>query len=275
MYASILAVAMLFLLLVYEQERTYTRMAGTSCSNEDRSVCVDSNSGIVYVARYAGDALYRQVFAGSSFDVLLLKYASNGTRLWARMVGTAGDDSGFGRPCKPSGASSWTALCSATSSCTSSSKSSLSQNSGSSMTFHAAEYLMVSFRLARAFPHLKTARIIKHYSTVVDVLCRSYDRKFAVLTRSDLMVLVFFAGSLLTMPLSIQDMVLQMATMAVTGYTFLLHVQLFAIYPVLVVLPSLCLLVLAHFWKQKQRKQQQQAINEATTAGRQEDVGGL
>lgn len=145
----------------------------------------------------------------------------------------------------------------------------------SSAAFNAAEYLMVSVRLARAFPQLKTAKIIAHYHTVwprqsyqhVVDMSQAYDGKFSALKRSASMVLVFFLGGLLTVPLSIQDMVLQMATTAVTGYTFLIHVQLFNIYPVLVVLPTLCILVLVHFWMQTQRKHQKAAFQLLLSGG--------
>ncbi|RYH16321.1 hypothetical protein EON65_30275 [archaeon] len=136
-----------------------------------------------------------------------------------------------------------------------------------SSVFNAAEYLFVSYRLAQAFPHLRTAKIIAHYQTVwprqsyqhvVDV-SKSYDRKFTALTRSASMVALFFVSNLLTVPITIQDMVLQILTTVVTGYTFLIHVQLFAIYPVLVIVPTLCIAVVVHFLLQSRHRYQQQA----------------
>ncbi len=61
------------------------------------------------------------------------------------------------------------------------------------------------------------------------------------------MVAMFFITSLMTVPLSIQDMVVQMFTTAVTGYTILIHVDLYKIYPVLIFVPTIVMLAVLHF----------------------------
>ena len=144
--------------------------------------------------------------------------------------------------------------------------------------FNAAEYLFVSYKLAKAFPQVKTAQIISHYQTVwprqsyqhvVDV-SKSYDRKFTALTQSASMVVLFFVSNLLTVPVTIQDMVLQMVTTIVTGYTFLIHVQLFHIYPVLIIVPSLCIGVVVHFLLQSHHRHQQHAAMQLLIQGSKE-----
>eukprot|EP01039_Chlorochromonas_danica_P009601 gene9601-10612_t len=125
----------------------------------------------------------------------------------------------------------------------------------SQSTFNAAEYLFVSYRLAKAMPKVKTAQIISRYSTVwprqsyqhVVDLSKSYDRKYAALTRSASLVVVFFLTNLLSVPLAVQDMVVHMASTAAIGYTFLVHIQLYTIYPVLVIIPTLFVGVVVHF----------------------------
>lgn len=126
----------------------------------------------------------------------------------------------------------------------------------SQSSFNAAEYLFVSYRLAKTMPKVKTAQIISRYSTVwprqsyqhVVDLSKSYDRKYAALTRSASLVVVFFLTNLLSVPLAIQDMVVHMASTAVIGYTFLVHIQLYTIYPVLVIIPTLFVGVVVHFF---------------------------
>lgn len=131
--------------------------------------------------------------------------------------------------------------------------------------FNAAEFLFVSYRVAKAFSKLKTAQVIAQYQTVwprqsyqhvVDV-SKTYDRKFTALTRSASVVLLFFITNLLSVPITIQDMVIQIVTTAVTGYTFLIHLQLFAIFPVLVIIPTIFLGILVHFVFQSRKNQRE------------------
>jgi hypothetical protein len=55
-------------------------------------------------------------------------------------------------------------------------------------------------------------------------------------------------------------MVVQMVSTAVTGYTFLVHVQLYSIFPVLVIVPTLFICIVIHFFMQAQRKQRQEEL---------------
>eukprot|EP01031_Cornospumella_fuschlensis_P027093 gene27093-32735_t len=81
--------------------RVWTRMEGTTGWDEGRGVSVQSSTGDVYVTGYVGGALHGQSYAGGR-DIILIKYASNGTRVWTRMEGTAGNDVGFGVSAHPS-----------------------------------------------------------------------------------------------------------------------------------------------------------------------------
>jgi hypothetical protein len=123
------------------------------------------------------------------------------------------------------------------------------------VSFNAANFLFVSTRLARQFPDLKESKIIAQFSTPwprqsylrVQNVSKKYSKKFSALTRSASILLIFFVGNFLSVPPSIQDMVVHMTSTTAIGYIVLVHVQLYDIFPALVVLPALLLAGLAHF----------------------------
>ncbi len=124
--------------------------------------------------------------------------------------------------------------------------------------FNVARYLFVSYRMATKYPDLKVSQIIRQFPTpwprqsyhhVTDV-SKNYNRKFTAITRSVSLIVMFFLTNLLAVPLSIQDMVMQMAATIVTGYTVLIHIQLFKIFPVLVIVPTIFIAALLHFFIQ-------------------------
>jgi hypothetical protein len=121
--------------------------------------------------------------------------------------------------------------------------------------FNAAKYLFLSYRMAKLYPELKVAKIISQFSTpwpkqsyhhVVDVT-KGYNRKFSAISRSVSMVALFFLTNLLSVPLGMQDMIMQMVTTTAIGYTTVFHIQLYQIYPVLVIVPALFLCGIIHF----------------------------
>ncbi len=120
---------------------------------------------------------------------------------------------------------------------------------------YAKCYLFLSTRVPKVFPDLKIAKIVNEFHTPwpkqsyhrsTDVT-KSYNGKFTAITKSITIVAMFFITSLMTVPLSIQDMVVQMFTTAVTGYTILIHVDLYKIYPVLIFVPTIVMLAVLHF----------------------------
>ncbi|RYH00317.1 hypothetical protein EON65_49545, partial [archaeon] len=86
------------ILLKYASDGTliWTRMAGNSSSDVGRGLAVDSSSGTVYVVGQVGSMLNGQSYAGGISDIVLLKYASDGTLIWTRMAGTIATDIGMG-----------------------------------------------------------------------------------------------------------------------------------------------------------------------------------
>eukprot|EP01031_Cornospumella_fuschlensis_P035019 gene35019-42408_t len=81
--------------------RVWTRMVGTSGNDVGYGVAVHPSSGDVYVTGFAGGALHGQLYVASS-DIILIKYASNGTRVWTRLEGTSSGDEGYGVAVHPS-----------------------------------------------------------------------------------------------------------------------------------------------------------------------------
>jgi hypothetical protein len=121
--------------------------------------------------------------------------------------------------------------------------------------FNAANYLFLSTKMAKLYPELRVAQIIREFSTPwpkqsyhrATNVNKEYDRRFDAITKSITMILMFFVTSFISIPQSVQDMVIHMCTTAVSGYTALLHVRLYRIYPVLVVVPTLLLAAVVHF----------------------------
>lgn len=140
--------------------------------------------------------------------------------------------------------------------------------------FNAASFLFVSHRVASllassssdamlplpsrsttAFSASMVARMILQFRTVwpkqsyhhITDVSKNYNKRFAALSRSASLIVFYFLTNFLTVPLSIQDMVMQVVSTATLGYTILLHLRLYAIYPVLVVVPLLLVGVIVHF----------------------------
>ena len=133
------------------------------------------------------------------------------------------------------------------------------------IAFNAAEYLFLSTKLARLYPELRVAQIIGEFSTPwpkqsyhhVSDVTKEYDRKFQAITKSVTMVLMFFVTSFISIPPSLQDMLIHMSTTAISGYTALLHMRLYQIYPVLVVVPTVIVALIIHFFVQSNKRQRQ------------------
>jgi len=74
--------------------RQWTTLLGTSSDDFAYSVATD-DSGNIYVVGKTNGNLNGNVNAGGS-DIFLVKYNSSGNQLWARFIGTAGNDSSSG-----------------------------------------------------------------------------------------------------------------------------------------------------------------------------------
>jgi len=76
---------------------------------------------------------------------------------------------------------------------------------------------------------------------------QSYSSRFQSLSRSISIVVLFFVSNLIAVPVNLQDMICQLISTTMIGYTMLLHMQLFAIFPVLVIVPTAFIALVVHF----------------------------
>jgi hypothetical protein len=93
----------------------------------------------------------------------------------------------------------------------------------------------------------------------VDDVSKQYNRKFSSLARSFSIIVLFFLSGLLSVPISVQDIIIQSFSTVVMGYTILFHLQLYEIFPVLVVVPLLFIGLIVHFYLQAKRSQKKKA----------------
>jgi hypothetical protein len=125
----------------------------------------------------------------------------------------------------------------------------------STAPFNAASYLYLSYRLAKEFPAIKASQIILQYSTPWPKQSYAYSHdvsseyagSVSAITKAISLVLVFLLSNILQVPLAMQDMIMNMISTVTIGYTILLHLHLYDIYPVLVVVPLIFLCLLLHF----------------------------
>jgi hypothetical protein len=143
--------------------------------------------------------------------------------------------------------------------------------------FNAAKYLFLSYKMAHAYPELKIAQIITEFSTpwpkqsyrrATDV-SKTYDRKFQAIQKAATTIVMFFVTSFIRIPPAIQDMIMQVGTTAVTGYTVLVHLQLYQIYPVLIAVPTILIAAIVHFVVQSSKANSK--LEFARLFGRQND----
>jgi hypothetical protein len=135
------------------------------------------------------------------------------------------------------------------------------------IVFNAVKYLFLSYRMAEQYPDLQASQIILQYSSpwpkqdykhIKDVKS-NYSDKYSGITRAISIIVIFFLTNLLATPLAIQDMILQICTTAAIGYTILIHIQLYYIYPALVIIPTLALIALVfvakHYYQKKRNEE--------------------
>ena len=74
--------------------KQWTKLLGTSVDEKGYGIAVDS-SGNVYVTGYTEGDLVGNTNAGD-WDIFIAKYDTNGTKQWAKLLGTSGGDGGYG-----------------------------------------------------------------------------------------------------------------------------------------------------------------------------------
>jgi uncharacterized membrane protein len=147
--------------------------------------------------------------------------------------------------------------------------------------FNSAEYFFLSNRMASFYSELKIAKMILSFQTpwpkqsyqhLSQDVSQVYAMKFSTVQRSLSIVVLFFLTSFLSVPISVQDMIVHIASTATIGYTFLLHLQLYQIFPVLVIIPTIFLGVVIHFIIKANRSKRQQEETKLLNEIRKEHV---
>jgi hypothetical protein len=82
---------------------------------------------------------------------------------------------------------------------------------------------------------------------------KTYDRRFSEIGNSIVYILIFLLGSLLNIPISMQDTIIHVTTTSIVGYTAVIHLRLFFIYPLLAAVPTLFFSIIFHFFVQTGR----------------------
>eukprot|EP01038_Epipyxis_sp_PR26KG_P012970 gene12970-17391_t len=124
--------------------------------------------------------------------------------------------------------------------------------------FNAAKFLYISYRVAKHFPDFIESKIIHTFSTVLpkisyttsddstitDELTDGYDE----LKNSLFSIAFILIMALITLPIGLQDAVLDVISTISSGFVILMHLQLFALIPILVTLPAITVIIILHFY---------------------------
>jgi hypothetical protein len=149
------------------------------------------------------------------------------------------------------------------------------QPGDSAWSFNAAKYFFVSHRLARACPELAAAKMVLQYVTpwprqsylhAAQAMTSKYSKKYSAIVTAIQQIALFFLFSFLSSPTQIQDMCIQILSTVMFAYVAVLHLQLLAIYPVLVVVPSLLVIAVVYVLIQQKRHTPSMTIKHDTDA---------
>jgi hypothetical protein len=128
-------------------------------------------------------------------------------------------------------------------------------NDDSGCSFNAAKYFFVSHRLASGVPDMTAAQLILQYVTPwprqsyrhsTEAVTTAYSKKYSAIYTAITQVLLFFLFGFFSSPAQLQDLCVHLLSTVVLGYVMLLHMQLYVIYPVLVVVPSLLVVAVVY-----------------------------
>ena len=131
--------------------------------------------------------------------------------------------------------------------------------------FNSAAYLFVSYRIAQLYPELLESKVILNFSTAWPVqtynrqtdMTKSYKGSLKSIQSGVANVAIFLITNAIELPPSLHDMTIGMVSAVTMGYFVLIHVQLYQLYPVLVIIPSAVIGVLVHFMVKASRDRRQ------------------
>jgi hypothetical protein len=115
---------------------------------------------------------------------------------------------------------------------------------------NATEYFFVSTRIAKLRPALPQSKIILAFSTPwphqsyqhSNDVSAQYSKKFSFLTHAASIVMMYLISSLLALPPTVQDIIVQITTTSGIGYVLTLLVDIYRINPALPIAPVVALI---------------------------------
>jgi hypothetical protein len=122
--------------------------------------------------------------------------------------------------------------------------------------FDAPKYFFLSTRLAEYFPDLRESKLIMSYTSIwpkqsykrtEDITSTYKFKKVTFLSKVLSTFLLYVVSGLLSFPLNIQDLVFQWVGTVAVGYVAYVHIQLYNMFPLLVIVPILIICSIAHF----------------------------
>ena len=107
--------------------------------------------------------------------------------------------------------------------------------------FNATEFFFVSTRIAKLRPELKQSKIVLSFSTPwphqsyqhARAVSSQYSKKFSFVGHALSMIVIYLVNSLLTLPLTMQDILVQLVSTTGIGYLLTVCVDLYRIHPAL------------------------------------------
>jgi len=141
--------------------------------------------------------------------------------------------------------------------------------------FNSAAIFFVSYRLAKEVPHLAISKMIlsfrtswprRSYLQSGDVR-RVYNKKFSFITNNVMMIVLFLIQQLMNANISIQDLLVHELSAVFSGYVVSLFLQLYDIYPALIIVPFVGSCVIIHFAIQANRRGVSNDLTRVVPAG--------
>lgn len=129
-------------------------------------------------------------------------------------------------------------------------------NKENSKQFNAANYLFISNAIAKLNPTLSLSPLILQFSTPWPKRCykmktkdlrKSYQNKFSFIYQAGTRILLFVVGNIVVLPAHLQDTLIHIITTSLLGYSLVLFLMLFRIYPLLPFLLILVIGIIVHF----------------------------
>ena len=155
----------------------------------------------------------------------------------------------------------------------------MKETNTSPFVFNAANYFFVSMRIAEKFPDLIVSRLIRQFVSHLPrkhhqySASQSYGMSFLFISKGITLILFFIISGMIDLPPSIQDMLLEIVTTLGFGAVMMMFIDLYHIYPLLILLPIFVVSVVFHYiyvFENTLAKQRLMAVEKLTNNTRKE-----